>query len=82
VFLDVVLCFSTLLIRSPTPTYFLTVRMLVERTKLEKSIEEVLRKLMADKPMSEGVQASLNKGLQASPLTRQHSGHTNLTTEQ
>jgi hypothetical protein len=47
----------------PTLTYLLTTRMSVELTKLEKSIEEVLKKFMADKAMSEGVQASSTKGL-------------------
>ena len=42
-------------IRSPTPNYLFTVRMSSERTELEKSVEEVLKKFMADKAMSEGV---------------------------
>jgi hypothetical protein len=37
--------------------------MSVEGTKLEKFIEEVLKKFMADKAMSEGIHASLNRGL-------------------
>jgi hypothetical protein len=69
VFLDVIVHLSTPLIRSPTLTYLLTVRMSVERTELEKSVEEVLKKFMADKAMSEGVQASSTRGLQASPST-------------
>jgi hypothetical protein len=68
-------------IRSPTPTYLLTVRMSVERTELEKSIEEVLKKFMDDKAMSEGVHASSTRGLQASPSTGRHSKHTNPATE-
>jgi hypothetical protein len=42
-------------------------------TELEKSIEEVLKKFMADKAMSEGVQASSTRGLQASPSTGRRS---------
>jgi hypothetical protein len=40
-----------------------------EQTELEKFVEEVLKKFMADRAMSEGVQASLTRGLQASPST-------------
>jgi hypothetical protein len=53
-----------------------------EPSELEKSVEEVLKKLMADRPISEGIQASLTRGLQASPSTRHHSGHVNPMTEQ
>jgi hypothetical protein len=67
--------------RSPTPTYLLTVRMSVERTELEKSVEEVLKKFMADKAMSEGVQASSTRGLQASPSTGCRSKCANPATE-
>jgi hypothetical protein len=68
-------------IRSPTLTYLLTVRMSVERTELEKSVEEVLKKFMADKAMSEGVQASSTRGLQASPSTGRRSKCVNPATE-
>jgi hypothetical protein len=45
-------------------------RMSSERTELENSVEEVLKKFMADKSMFEGVQESSTMGLQASPSTR------------
>jgi hypothetical protein len=38
-----------------------------EPNYLEKSVEEFIRKLMADRPISEGIQASSTRGLQASP---------------
>ena len=44
-------------IHSPTTTYLLIVRMSVERSELEKFIEEVLKKFMDDKALSEGIQA-------------------------
>jgi hypothetical protein len=56
--------------------------MLGECTELEKSIKEVLKNFMADKSMSEGLQASSTMGLQASPSTRRRSGHTNQATKQ
>jgi hypothetical protein len=68
-------------IHSPTPTYLLTVRMSVECTELEKFVEEVLKKFMDDKAMSEGIQASSTRGLQASPSTGCRSGHVNPATE-
>jgi hypothetical protein len=37
---------------------------------------------MADRPLSEGVQASSTRGLQASPSTGRRSGHVNPMTEQ
>jgi hypothetical protein len=37
--------------------------MSVEQTELEKSVEEVLMKFMADGDMFEGVQASSSRGL-------------------
>jgi hypothetical protein len=52
---------------SPTSTYLLTVIMSAERTELEKSVEEVLKNFIADKDMSEGIQASSTRGLQTSP---------------
>ena len=58
---------------SPTSTYLLIVRMLTERTELEKFVEEVIKKFMNDKAMSQGVHASLTKGLYASPSTEHHS---------
>jgi hypothetical protein len=48
-----------------------------EPSELEKSVEEVLKKLMADRPISEGVQASSTRGLQASPSTGRRSGRVN-----
>jgi hypothetical protein len=56
--------------------------MLGEPSELEKFFEEVLKTLMEDRPLFEGVQASLTRGLQASPSTRHRSGHVNPTTEQ
>jgi hypothetical protein len=56
--------------------------MVGEPSVLEKSVEEVLRKLMAEKPLSEGVQASSTRGMHASPLTGRHYGRVNPTTEQ
>jgi hypothetical protein len=47
-------CLPRLFVRLPRPAC-LIVRMLVERIELEKFIEEVLNKFMADKAMSEGV---------------------------
>jgi hypothetical protein len=55
--------------------------MLSEPSELEKSVEEVLKKLMTDRPISKGIQASSTRGLQASPLTGHHSGRVNLVTE-
>jgi hypothetical protein len=40
-----------------------------ERSAIEKSVEEILIDLMAEKVMSAGVQASSMGGLQASPST-------------
>jgi hypothetical protein len=74
---DIIFCFSTQLIHLPTLTYLLTVRMSGEHTELENSIEEVLKKFMADKAMSEGVQASSSKGIHASPSTICHSSCVN-----
>jgi hypothetical protein len=53
-----------------------------EQTELEKSIEEVLKKFMADRDMYEGVQASSTRGLQDSPSTAQRSSRDNPATEQ
>jgi hypothetical protein len=53
-----------------------------EPSELEKSVEEVLKKLMADRPISEGIQASSTRGLQASPSTGRRSGRVNPVTEQ
>jgi hypothetical protein len=52
-----------------------------EQTELEKSVEEVLKKFMADRAMSEGVQASSTRGLQASPSTARRSSRANPVTE-
>jgi hypothetical protein len=40
-----------------------------EQTKLENYVEEVLKKFIADRDMSEGVQEYSTRGLQASPST-------------
>jgi hypothetical protein len=53
-----------------------------EPNDFEKSVEEVLRKLMADRPVSEGIQASSTRGLQASPSTGRRSTRINPVTEQ
>jgi hypothetical protein len=53
-----------------------------EPSELEKSVEEVLKKLMADRSISKGVQASSTRGLQASPSTRHCYGHFDHGTEQ
>jgi hypothetical protein len=53
-----------------------------EPNELEKSVKEFIRKLMADRPISEGIQASSTRGLQASPSTRRRSTHINPVTEQ
>jgi hypothetical protein len=64
------------------PTCLLKARMSGEPNELEKSVEEVLRKLMADRPVSEGIQASSTRGLQASPSTGRRSTRINPVTEQ
>jgi hypothetical protein len=63
---------------SPTPTCMFKIENV---TELEKSVEEVLKKFMADKATSEGVQASSTRGLQDSPLTGHHSSCVNPATE-
>jgi hypothetical protein len=73
--------FFHLSIHLPQPVH-LTVRMSGERTELEKSVEEVIKKFMANKAMSEGVQASSTRVLQASPSTGRRSILVNPTTEQ
>jgi hypothetical protein len=50
-------------------------------TELEKTVEEVLKKFMADKYMSYGVHASSTRELQASPSTGHHSKCTNTVIE-
>ena len=52
-----------------------------KHNELEKSIEEVLKNFMVDRAMSEGVQASSTRGLQASPSTARCSSFSNLVTE-
>jgi hypothetical protein len=52
-----------------------------ELNDLEKSVEEVLRKLMVERPASEGIQVSLTRELHASPLTRRRSTCMNVVTE-
>jgi len=47
--------------------------MLGEPSKLEKFVEEVIKNLMADGPIYEGIQALLTRGLQSSPSTKCHS---------
>jgi hypothetical protein len=49
------ICLPLLSIRLPQPVC-LKVRMSGEPSELEKSVEEVLKKLMDDRPISEGVQ--------------------------
>jgi hypothetical protein len=44
-----------------------------EPSTLEKSVEEILVELMAERVMSVGIHASSTRGLQASPSTRCHS---------
>jgi hypothetical protein len=57
--------------------------MLGEPSDFVKSVEEVVRKLIADKPVYEGIQASSTRGLQASPSTEScRSARINLVTEQ
>jgi hypothetical protein len=48
---------------------------------VEKSIEEILIDLMAEKVMSTGAQASSTRGVQASPSTARRSGPSRTTTE-
>jgi hypothetical protein len=74
-------CLPCLSIRLPRPIY-LKVRMSSKPSELEKSVEEVLKNIMADRSISEGVQASLTRGLQAFPSTGRRSGHVNPVTEQ
>jgi hypothetical protein len=50
-----------------------------EHSALEKSVEEILVDLMAERVMSVGIQASSTGGLQASPSTGRRSSRT--TTE-
>jgi hypothetical protein len=52
-----------------------------EPSELDNSLEEVLKKLMADIPISEGLHASSTRGLQASPSTGRHSGCVNPRSE-
>jgi hypothetical protein len=59
------------------PNPFVKNRMSGEPRELEKYVEEVLKKLMADIPISEGVQASSTMGLQASPSTGHRFGRVN-----
>jgi hypothetical protein len=47
-----------------------------EHSALEKSVEEILMDLMAERVMSVGIQASSTGGLQASPSTGRHSSRT------
>jgi hypothetical protein len=53
-----------------------------EPSELDMFFEEGLKKIMADKKLSKGFQASSTTGLQASPFTGCHSGRVNLATEQ
>jgi hypothetical protein len=48
---------------------------------VEKYIEEILIDLMDEKVMSAGVQASLTRGVQASPSTTRRSGPSQTVTE-
>jgi hypothetical protein len=75
------ICLPRMSICLPRPIY-LKVRMSGEPSALEKYVEEVLKKIMADKKLSEGVQASSTRGLQASPSTGQRFGCVNPVTKQ
>jgi hypothetical protein len=56
-------------------------RMSSKPNDLEKSVKEFLRKLMADKPVSKGIQVSSTRGLQDSPLIGRLSTRINPVTE-
>jgi hypothetical protein len=56
-------------------------RMSGEPSELDKFVKEVLKKIMADRSISKGIQASSTRGLQASPLIGCRSSHVNLVTE-
>jgi hypothetical protein len=56
-------------------------RMSGEPNELEKSVEEFIRKIMADIPVSEGIQASSTRGLQYFPLARRRSTRINPVTK-
>jgi hypothetical protein len=45
------------------PCLFVKTRMSGEPSELEKLVEEVLKNLMANRPISEGVQVSSTRGL-------------------
>jgi hypothetical protein len=53
-----------------------------EPSELEKIVEEVLKKIMANRSIFEGVQASSTRGLQASPSTELRSNRFNPIVEQ
>jgi hypothetical protein len=53
-----------------------------EPNDLEKSVKEFLKKLMANRPVYEGIQASSTRGMQDSPSTGCRSTCMNLLTEQ
>jgi hypothetical protein len=53
-----------------------------ELAKLDKSFEEVLKKIMANRHLSKGVQAPSTRGLQATPSMGRRSGHVNPATKQ
>jgi hypothetical protein len=52
-----------------------------ELSAVEKSVEEVLIELMAEKVMSVGIQASSTRGVQASPSTTRGSGPSRVVAE-
>jgi hypothetical protein len=64
------------------PARLLKTRMSSKPSELEKSVEEVLKKIMNKGSISEGVQASLTRGLQDSPSIGHRSSHVNPRTEQ
>jgi hypothetical protein len=64
------------------PACLLKSRMSGKPSELEKSVEKFLKKIMANRPISEGIQVSSTRGLQTSPLTGRHSGCANPITEQ
>ena len=63
------------------PTYLLKARMSGEPSELDKFVKEVLKKIMADRSISKGIQASSTRGLRASPLIGCHSSRVNPITE-
>jgi len=61
--LDLTIHFFTPPVHLPTWPIYLKVRILGEPSALEKSVEEILTKIMADRKLSEGVQELSTRGL-------------------